>query len=120
MDSLNQGIHIGHYGLLTFAIVAHHFMSEEEVLTYLLKDPSMDMTQAQNLYRQVATRDYNPPRREKILEWQSHQQFFPIIPNTDDVDFGNVYKDLTFPQHVYSHINEYYSHPHGESQSPTK
>lgn len=117
MDSLNQGTHIGHYGLLTFAIVAHHFMTEQEVLEYLLKDPSMDMTQAQNLYRQVQTRDYNPPRREKILEWQSHQQF-PIIPNTDDVDFGNVYKDLNFPEHVYAQINEYYTHPH--NQSPTK
>lgn len=51
----------------------------------------------------------------QILEWQAHQTF-RIIPNIDDADFGNVYKDLTFPNHVYEHINEYYTHPAHSTQ----
>jgi len=113
MDCLNQGVHIGHYGQLIFAMIAHHFMTEHEVIQYLMKDPSMDVTEAQNMYRQVQAKDYNPPRKEKILEWQSQQQF-KIIPDNADSEFGNVYKDLTFPEHVYSHITEYYQPGHNK------
>eukprot|EP00026_Physarum_polycephalum_P010157 Phypoly_transcript_10309.p1 GENE.Phypoly_transcript_10309~~Phypoly_transcript_10309.p1 ORF type:complete len:343 (+),score=53.94 Phypoly_transcript_10309:109-1137(+) len=109
MDSLNVGQHIGHYGCLVFVMVAHHFMTETAVINYLLKDPAMSPTQAKSLYDQVVAHDYNPPRREKILEFQTHQAF-PIIPNTANQDFGNVYKDLRFPDHVYEHIAAYYSH----------
>jgi hypothetical protein len=56
---------------------------------------------------QVQGRDYNPPRREKIQEWQ-RQQEFQIIPNADDPDQGNVYKDLQFPDGVYENIADYY------------
>ncbi len=44
-----------------------------------------------------------------IRGWQ-RQQSFPIIPNADDPDEGNVYEDLEFPDEVYRHINEYYEH----------
>ena len=54
-------------------------------------------------------KDYNPPKRDKILHYQS-QQDFPIIPNPDDPDSGNVYRDLQFPDHVYEHISDYYEH----------
>jgi len=84
-------------------------MTETAVINYLLKDPGMTPGQAKALYDQVQARDYNPPRRDKILEWQTHQTF-PIIPNRNDMDFGNVYKDLRFPDHVYEHIAAYYSH----------
>ena len=53
--------------------------------------------------------DYNPPRREKILQYQQEQDF-PIIPNPDDPDAGNVYRDLNFPDHVYQHIEDYRQH----------
>ena len=58
------------------------------------------------LQRQVEGRDYNPPRRERILEWQ-REQAFPIIPNADDPDSGNVYRNLKFPQHIYEGIQDY-------------
>jgi hypothetical protein len=107
LDALEAGEDIGHYGRLVFAMVARHFMDEEEVLTYLQKNPNFTMEEARALYHQVQGRDYNPPRRERILEWQTQQEF-PICPNPDDPDACNVYKDLQFPDSVYKNIAEYY------------
>ena len=73
---------------------------------WLGKDPGTNPEEVAALLRQVEGRDYNPPRRERILEWQS-QQDFPILPNPDDPDCGNVYRNLKFPQKVYEHIQEY-------------
>ena len=42
---------------------------------------------------QVKGRDYNPPKREKIRQFQEQQEF-PICPNFDDPDACNVYKNL--------------------------
>ena len=56
---------------------------------------------------QVSARDYNPPRRERILEWQSQQEF-PICPNPDDPRGCNVYRELKFPDGVYEEIEEFY------------
>jgi hypothetical protein len=106
LDALAQGRDIGHYGRLVFAMVARHFMSDDEVVEYLCQDPSFSEDEARALLRQVEGRDYNPPRREKILDYQRMQDF-PIIPNPEDPDAGNVYKDLQFPDEVYEHIAEY-------------
>ncbi len=107
LDALNKGTDIGHYGRLVFAMVARHFMDEEELVGWLQKDKDFSEEQARSLYLQVQGRDYNPPKRAKILEWQ-RQQDFPIIPNAEDPDEGNVYKDLQFPDGVYENIQEYY------------
>ena len=107
MDALDRGEDIGHYGRLVFAMVARHFLNEDEVVGYLTKDKDFGEEEARSLYHQVQGRDYNPPRREKILEWQS-QQDFPILPNADDPDAGNVYRDLKFPDDVYQDIAEYH------------
>ena len=107
MDALGKGTDIGHYGRLVFAMVARHFMDEEELVGWLQKDKDFSEDQARSLYLQVQGRDYNPPKRAKILEWQ-RQQDFPIIPNEEDPDEGNVYKDLQFPDGVYENIAEYY------------
>lgn len=107
LDALDQDKDIGHYGRLVFAMVARHFMSEDELLAYLQKDPDLSEEEARSLYAQVQGRDYSPPRRERVLEWQS-QQDFPICPNPDDLDGCNVYKDLQFPEDVYEHISGYY------------
>jgi DNA primase large subunit len=107
LEALEQGKDIGHYGRLVFAMVAHHFMSEDELIEYLQKDPDVDLAQARSLYHQVQSKDYNPPKRDRILEWQQHQDF-PICPNASDPDACNVYKDLTFPDRVYEHISDYY------------
>lgn len=88
-------------------MVARHFMSEDELINYLRKNPGFDEGQARALYRQVQGRDYNPPKRERILEWQQQQEF-PICPDPSDPDSGNVYKDLQFPNHIYENINNYY------------
>ena len=107
LDALNAGKDIGHYGRLVFAMVAHHFMEDEDLVKLLQKDKDFSEEQARALVQQVNSRDYNPPRRQRILEWQSQQEF-PILPNPEDPDCGNVYKDLKFPDQVYGHIEEYH------------
>ena len=109
LDALDHKKDIGHYGRPVFTIVARHFMTEEEVVGELAKDKDFSSDQAISLYQQVQLHEYNPPRREKILQYQQEQEF-PIIPNSDDPDQGNVYRDLNFPDHVYQHIAEYHEH----------
>jgi hypothetical protein len=106
LGALERGEDIGHYGRLVFAMVARHFMDENELASLLERNPGVTPEQARALVLQVQGRDYNPPKRERILEWQ-RQQDFPICP-TDDPDACNVYKDLQFPEGVYERIAEYY------------
>jgi hypothetical protein len=107
LDALDAGQDVGHYGRLVFAMVARHFMGEDEVLACLQKNPGVTAEEARALYHQVQGRDYNPPRRERVLEWQQ-QQDFPLCPNPEDPDACNVYKDLEFPESVYQHITDYH------------
>ncbi|MBE9189843.1 hypothetical protein IQ230_05600 [Gloeocapsopsis crepidinum LEGE 06123] len=107
LDALDAGKDIGHYGRLVFAMVARHFLSEKELIEYLQKDRDFSEEDARSLYKQVQGKDYNPPRRERVLEWQQHQDF-PICPNPDDPDACNVYKDLQFPEEIYDQISEYH------------
>jgi hypothetical protein len=87
------------------------------MLQWLSKDPGINQDEVASLLRQVEGRDYNPPRRDRILAWQSQQEF-PILPNPDDPDCGNVYRNLKFPQSVYEHIQEYQEEKvHAEEQS---
>jgi DNA primase large subunit len=106
LESLESGQDIGHYGRLVFAMIARHFLGEEELLERLCMNPGFDETQARALIRQVESRDYNPPRPERIREWQSQQEF-PICPNGEDTDACNVYRDLKFPDHIYQNIQQY-------------
>ncbi|MUL37822.1 hypothetical protein [Gloeocapsopsis dulcis] len=107
LDALDAGKDIGHYGRLVFAMVARHFLSEKELIEHLQKDRDFSEEEARSLYQQVQGKDYNPPRRERVLEWQQ-QQDFPICPNPDDPDACNVYKDLQFPEEIYEQISEYH------------
>ena len=106
LDSLAAGKDIGHYGRLVFAMVARHFMPHEQVLASLTQDPDFSEEQATLMLRQVEGRDYNPPRRDRILEWQA-QQDFPILPTPEDPDCGNLYRNLKFPSEIYDHIGHY-------------
>ena len=106
LDALDNGEDIGHYGRLAFAMVAHHFLDKDELVEWLSKDGDTDENEARALVQQVEERGYNPPRRERILEWQE-QQDFPICPNPDDPDACNVYNELQFPDAVYQDIQEY-------------
>lgn len=112
LDALEQRQDIGHYGRLVFAMVARHFMDQAELVGHLTRDPRVSDEDARGLWQQVQGRDYSPPRRERILDWQG-QQGFPICPTPDDPDACNVYKDLRFPEQVYEHINEYYEQKAG-------
>jgi len=106
LDALDAGQDIGHYGRLVFAMVAQHFMTDDELVGELRKDRDFDEA-ARALVAQVRERGYSPPKRGRILEWQREQEF-PIIPDPDDPDAGNVYRDLKFPDGVYERIEEYH------------
>jgi hypothetical protein len=106
MDSLEAGKDIGHYGRLVFAMVARHFMPHQEVLAWLLRDPDFQESDALNMLSQVEGRDYNPPKRDRLLEWHAQQEF-PILPHPDDPDCGNLYRNLKFPDAIYNHISQY-------------
>lgn len=106
LDALDAGTDIGHYGRLVFSMVARHFLSDDEVITELTRDRDFSEEQARQMLTQVEGRDYSPPRRERILEWQAEQSF-AIIPHSDDPDAGNVYKTLRFPKELYTHIGHY-------------
>ena len=106
ISALEKGQDIGHYGRLVFAMVGHHFLDEKEVVKLLAKNPHFSEEQAKALWHQVCSRDYNPPRPEKIAQWQQEQEF-AICP-TDDPDVCNLYKNLRFPDEVYQHIEEYH------------
>src|SRR5437660_8709570 len=80
LDALEAGTDVGHYGRLTFVIIARHFMDEEEMVKLLAGQPDQDETTARALVMQVKAKDYCPPKRDRILQWQA-QQDFPIIPN---------------------------------------
>src|SRR5207249_5797388 len=101
------GTDVGHYGRLTFAMVARHFLDEAELVRLLAAQPEQDETKARALLRQVQERDYNPPKRERILEWQARQEF-PICPTPDDPTSCNVYRELRFPDGVYDQIEEFW------------
>ena len=106
IDALERGEDIGHYGRLTFAMVGHHFLEPEELAELLAKGGDTDEAKARALVQQVVERGYNPPRRERILEWQAEQDF-PICPNPDDPNSCNVYKELDLPDEVFENIEEY-------------
>lgn len=107
LAALEDGTDIGHYGRLTFVIVARHFLSEGEMLALLARQPGHDEREAAGLIQQVSDHDYSPPSRARLLEWQA-QQDFPLIPDTDDPASGNLYRELRFPDEVYEHIEEFY------------
>jgi hypothetical protein len=105
--TLESGHSIGHYGRLVFAMVARHFLDSDELLDYLCKDPECQQEQMQALVQQVEARGYNPPKRERILEWMKRQNF-PICPNPDDPNQCKVYRNLDLPKDVYDSIAQYY------------
>jgi hypothetical protein len=98
--------YIGHYGRLTFAMIARHFVDSDELVQLLTKDHDADEQEVRAMVQQVEEKRYNPPNRDKILEWQSKQDF-QICPNPDDPDACNVYGELDIPQGVLEDIQEY-------------
>src|SRR5215218_1037849 len=56
LDALDKGEDISHYGRLTFAMVAHHFLDKEELVEWLSKDGDTDEREARALVQQVEER----------------------------------------------------------------
>jgi hypothetical protein len=105
LDALAAGEDVGHYGRLVFAMVARHFLPHEQVRGYLVNDRDFSEEQARAMLQQVDSRDYNPPKRERLIEWQSEQGF--QFMDINDPDSGNLYRNLKFPKEIYSHIEHY-------------
>lgn len=108
MDALERGDDIGHYGRLTLAIVARHFLPEAEVIRLLGNSPAHGTAEAKEMLEDVRTHDYTPPTPATIRAWQAHQSF-PICPDPTDPDACNVYRDLLFPERVYGHLEEFHT-----------
>lgn len=106
LDALDNGEDIGHYGRLTFAMIARYFVEDEELVGLLTKDRDAGEQEIRALVQQVREKGYNPPRRDRIIGWQE-QQDFAICPNPDDPDACNVYNELQFPDELYESIQEY-------------
>jgi hypothetical protein len=106
LDALERGEDIGHYGRLTFAMIADRFLDRDEVVAWLRKDRGCDEAEAKALVQSVEARGYNPPSRRRILEWQQ-QQKFPICPTPDDPNACNPYRDLSLPEEVFADIEEF-------------
>jgi hypothetical protein len=106
LDALGKGKDIGHYGRLTFAMVGRYFLKPQELEQWLAKGGGTSEEDAKALVAEVEGRDYNPPSRRQILQWQG-QQDFPICPDPADPDACNVYQDLQFPEGVYDDIKQY-------------
>lgn len=106
LDALGAGQDIGHYGRLTVAMVGHHFLDHEELFDALVQGSGADETELKSLVQQAVTRGYNPPSRQRILEWQAQQEF-AICPDPEDPNACNVYRDLELPEAVIEQIEEY-------------
>ena len=59
------------------------------------------------LLLRLQTKGYNPPKRDRILEWMN-QQDFAICQDPDNPAACNVYKSLEFPPEIYEKISSYY------------
>ena len=106
MEALDNGEDIGHYGRLTFAMVGVYFANDDELVGLLAKDEDADEREVRAMVQQVREKGYNPPNRDKVLEWQSKQDF-QICPDPDDPDACNVYSELDIPDEVLEDIQEY-------------
>ena len=106
LDALEQGKDIGHYGRLVFTMVAQYLLDDEQIVKLLKQDQHFSEEQARGLVEQVRSRGYNPPRRERILQWQKEQKF-RICPS-DDPDACNVYRNLNLPEDIFLDISQYH------------
>jgi DNA primase large subunit len=106
LEALENGEDIGHYGRLTFAMVGVYFANDDELVQVMTQDHDAEEREIRAMVQQVREKGYNPPNRDKILEWQQKQDF-QICLNPDDPDACNVYSELDIPQGVLEDIQEY-------------
>lgn len=106
LDALEAGKDVGHFGRLTLVTIGWHFSDEGALVSLLAKQPDHGEVDARALVRQAQQKDYRPPKREHILEWQA-QQDFAICPTPDDPGSCTVYRELRFSDGVYEHLEDY-------------
>ena len=106
LDALAAGTDIGHYGRLTLAMVGAKFMETDDLVGILLKSGGAEETEVKSMVQQVVERGYNPPSRARLQEWSAEQDF-TLMPNPDDPDSGNLYRELSMPDEVIESIEEY-------------
>jgi len=106
LDALDDGQDIGHYGRLVFTMIGRYFVGNDELIELLTQDNDAEKKEIRSLVQQVEEKGYSPPKRDKIVEYQS-QQDFAICPNPDDPDACNPYSELQFPDEVFESIQEY-------------
>lgn len=105
IESMKAGVDIGDYGRLAFVMTARYFVSEAKMVSLLAGQPGMDNEIAGTFVNHILEEDYSPPTPEQILEWQVIQEY-SILPDPDDPDSYNVYRQLRFPQAVYDSVGE--------------
>ena len=86
-------------------MVARHFLSEGELTALLRHNPGINDHEARSLNLPVQGKNYKPLRREHSP--MAERAELPDLPNPEDPDSCNVYKDLEFPPEVYEHIAGY-------------
>ena len=69
VEALARGEDIGHYGWLTFIMIARHFVDNEELVGLLTQDRDADEGDIWAMVQQVEAKGYSPTRRDRILEW---------------------------------------------------
>ena len=107
VENLEAGKDVEHYGRLVFAMVARHFLGEDEIVSYLAKSPGSSPEAVRAFVRNVADQAHNPPSPTTIHEWQ-RLQAFPICPDPDDPSACNVYADLALPASVYESVERFH------------
>ncbi|MBV9297062.1 MAG: hypothetical protein JO145_15930, partial [Acidobacteriaceae bacterium] len=75
VEALDRGKNIGHYGRLVFVMVSQYFLTENEIIALLTKDPDCDDEKARIILKQVKAHGYNPPKPDRILAWMNEQDF---------------------------------------------
>ena len=72
MDALDRGEDIGHYGRLVFVMVGRHFMDEDELVRHLKQRGGHGRGEGPGGWSSSGpVRHHNPPKRERIMEWQA-------------------------------------------------
>lgn len=107
LAALEAGTDVGHYGRLVFAMVARHFLDRDDIVELLANQPGQSEARARSLVTQCVAKNYSPPKRERILQWQAEQDF-PICPTPEDPQACNLYRELQFPDVVYEEIEEFW------------
>jgi hypothetical protein len=98
---------IGHFGRLAFVSIARHFLSSDELVALLARQPRWDQAKAQKLVERVRQRGYSPPTRPRLLEWQARQRY-PLLDDPADPTLGNLYRELPLPDEVFREIEAFW------------